>query len=152
MTQEDRIEDSYSIRGIHPGDEEVIRSAISMTVKAGTKEWLRLIDLKRGTDRIIKGEVPAFIVSETYLLVAAPAVPWYGADDTRVLAEHMVLKVYNGPGKFQDVIQAMHGLARHWNCRGICVGTALAPVNDALARMYQRHGFTKQAYELFKEI
>ena len=139
-------------RKIEERDFDSIRSAIRITVSEGSKAWMNLIDLKEGTDRLFRGEIPSFIVAETYLLVAAPAVPWYANDDTRVLSEHIVIKVYDGPGKFQDVVGALHALARYWDCRAICVGTALAPVDNALARLYARYGFTKQAYELIKEI
>lgn len=152
MTKASDARHPIPLRVINPGDHEVIRSAISMAVSSGSKEWLGLIDLEQGTNRLFRGEIPSFIVAETYLLVAAPTTPWYAGDQTTVLAEHIVIKVYDGPGKFQDVIQALHAMARHWNCRGICVGTALAPIDNALARMYERHGFSKQAFELFKEI
>ena len=146
----DRVTKPFRV--IEPKDHDSIRSAISIAVSAGSKAWMRLIDVEQGTARLFRGEIPSFIVAETYLLVAAPCTPWYSGDDTKVLSEHIVIKVYDGPGKFQDVVGALHALAHHWGCQGICVGTALAPIDNALARLYERHGFTKQAFELFKEI
>lgn len=128
----------------------------SAAVKAkasATKTWFSSIDPGKVLQTIMSGEHLAFIVEDTYLILADLHSPWFANDEHKVLAEMLVLKINQaGPGKFQDIPRALTALAGVVGARAVVVGTALAPTNRALARMYSREGFQASATELYKEL
>jgi len=143
------------IRAIQDKDREHIRKALYDAVaKAGNrKQWFRTINLEVALQAIFSGKYYVFIVEETYLIMADCGSAWYADEGDKALVEMLVLKVYpQGPGKFNDVTRAFTALARVVGARAICVGTALAVNNRALARMYIREGFEASAVELYKEL
>lgn len=114
------------------------------------KSWAEHIDAFRCLDQIMTGVVDAVIVEETYLLVYDVGAPWYSKDI--ILAEMLVLKVYEGGARFHHLAEALEQLARENEATAITVGTALAQSDAALSRLYKRHGFQIEAYSLYKPI
>jgi len=135
----------------HDQVEHALRTAVS---SAGTsKQWFASIDLTKALQEIFSGKYLVYIVEETYLVMADLGTAWFAAEDHKVLAEMLVLRVYpHGPGKFHDIPRALAALGRAVGARAIVVGTALAVNNRALARMYTREGFEPSATELYKTL
>jgi len=143
------------IRPIQDKDQEPIRKAAYDTLaKLGHhKQWFRSIDPEAALRTIYSGKYYTYIVEETYLVMADCGSAWFAGEGDKILAEMLVLKVYpQGPGKFSDIPRALTALARAVGARAVCVGTALAVNNRALARMYTREGFEPSAVELYKEL
>lgn len=141
-----------NIRPIAESDHEAIRNHLTQAVNKAGKEWITTVDLPTALHRILSGELQGFIVEETYLLVADVTTPWYSAPDTKILSELLVLRIGNGPGKFQDIPRALRLLAGVVGAGAIVVGTALARESRALRRMYERDGFRSNAEELYLNL
>jgi len=143
------------IRLIQIRDREPIRKAVYDTVArvGNQKQWFRTIDPEAVLRTIYSGEYYVYIVEDTYLVMADCGSAWFADEGDKTLAEMLVLKVYpQGPGKFSDIPRALTALARAVGARAICVGTALAVNNRALARLYTREGFEASAVELYKAL
>lgn len=142
-----------SYRSRDSTDNEAIRKALWKAVaKAESKKWVSTVDLPKAYQEIISGKYLGLIVDETYLLMADTVTPWYAAEDNVTLAELLVLRVYDGPGKFDSIPRALFLLAERCGAGSIVVGTALTRTNRALQRMYARHGFQVSSVELFKNL
>lgn len=141
-----------NIRPLQERDHEAVRIALWKAVGKSTKKWVEEVDLPTAYSRIISGEYQAFLVEDTYLILADVVTPWYTKPDTLTLSEMLVLRVYDGPGKFKDIPRALSLLAGVVGAGAIVVGTALANNSRALQRMYMREGFQPSAVELYKLI
>ena len=142
-----------NIRPVNSKDQEQITVALTRAVnKASRKRWIATVDLPTAIEHIMSGNVQAYILEDTYLIVADIVTPWYSAPGTKVLAELLVLRVYQGPGKFSDIPRALTAIAAVEGAGSIVVGTALTVGNRGLQRMYAREGFKVEAVELFKSM
>ncbi len=140
-----------NVRSITKDDLVAIRKSLEEAIhSADAKGWLHMVDLDTAM-QVIEREFISLIIEDTYLLCAAVLSPWYSRD-ARVLTEMLVLRVYPGPGKFQDIPRALRLLAEVEGAGDIVVGTALATSNRALARMYLREGFTQSGVELHRKL
>lgn len=90
----------------------------------------------------------AYIVSG-YLVVYNITEMWWS--DTPILAEQLVFALEPN-GDFGAVIRFFEAKAREAGARYICVGTALAKSDAALASLYVKHGFQQMAINLAKEV
>lgn len=90
----------------------------------------------------------AYIVSG-YLVVYDITEMWF--TDAPVLAEQLVFRLAEG-GVFTDVVDFLELKAREAGAKWLCVGTTLAKSDRALASVYERHGFSRTAIHLAKEI
>lgn len=96
-------------------------------------------------------EVSSFsVVQETYLIGYKLIEYKYG--EGRHLQEYIVIKIYDGPGKFGDVITFLREEAVAWECKSILTATLLHSDNDRLVKAYQRYGFKTQMVELALEL
>ncbi len=112
-----------------------------------TKKWIKTISLERVIETINEG--PAWIVDEHYLVMFMVDTPWYA--DEPWLMEQLVLSLAPG-GNFSAVTDFLEDQARAEGCRIVTVGTALAPVDKALARLYIRQGYEGEVITLTKEL
>lgn len=83
--------------------------------------------------------IGAAIIDDGILVVYTVSVPWYA--DYRVLHELLVLRIGDG-GTFRDVTDLLDDLAEQFDCYAMSAGTALSGNEKAIARMYQRAGWT----------
>jgi hypothetical protein len=90
----------------------------------------------------------AYIVSG-YLVVYNITEMWWS--DTPILAEQLVFAL-EPECSFDAVTEFLEAKAREAGCRYICVGTALAKSDNALASLYEKRGFSRMAINLAKEI
>jgi hypothetical protein len=140
-------------RSLTDKDHEAIQVALWKAVaKAESKDWISSVDLPTAYQEITSGKYIGLIVEETYLVMADIVTPWYAAPDNKTLAELLVLRVYDGPGKFDSIPRVLQLLAETVGAGAIVVGTALTRTNRALQRMYARHGFQVSSVELFKNL
>lgn len=116
------------------------------------KKWTGLIDptLIETTLKNINPNIHAVIVENTYLVLFAVISPWF--TNKTLIDEKLIFRLLDGPGKFSDVTAALDHIAASTNAAGIMVGTALAPSDKVMARMFQRAGFELSQSSLFKEI
>lgn len=141
-----------NIRTISSKDLEAIRVSLEKAIlSAEDKGWLHTVDIQVALGKI-QSDFISLIIEDTYLLCADVVTPWYSGEETKVLAEMLVLRVYDGPGKFSSIPRALHSLAGVVGAGSIVVGTALATSNRALARMYLREGFIQSGVELSKKL
>lgn len=90
----------------------------------------------------------AYIV-DGYLVVYDISTMWWS--DTLILAEQLVFALEPN-SRFASVIEFFEAKAREAGARYLCVGTALAKSDVALASLYERNGFSRIAINLVKEI
>lgn len=116
------------------------------------KAWVALIDPTciEATLKNMNPNIHCVIVKDTYLLLFSVVSPWF--TNKRLIDEKLIFRLLDGPGKFTDVVDALEYIAKSMNASGIMAGTALAPSNKAMARMFQRAGFELSQTGLFKDI
>lgn len=90
----------------------------------------------------------AYIV-DGYLVVYDISTMWWS--DTPILAEQLVFALEPSSG-LATVVEFFEAKAREAGARYLCVGTALAKSDIALASLYEREGFSRIAINLVKEI
>ena len=90
----------------------------------------------------------AYIV-DGYLVVYEISTMWWS--DTPILAEQLVFALEPN-SRFASVIEFFEAKAREAGAKFLCVGTALAKSDKALASLYEREGFSQIAINLSKEI
>lgn len=102
-------------------------------------------------DEMIKQyECKSVIINETYLLCYLCHDTWW--THFKLFTEYSVMKIYNGPGTFKDVVDAIEHLARINNCKHIQVGTMFAPRDSSLCKIYENFGFEQQCVTLVKTL
>ena len=129
--------------------ESALRTYHSRILRCTNKVWFAHVDVDRVLNLILTGEVKAALV-EGFLILYEVGVPWY-SEHSLVLSEMMVLRVTPG-GDFQVVPQFLESKGRFYGCDFVCVGTALAHNDLALARMYERSGYHVEAMQLIKHL
>ncbi|AXN53745.1 hypothetical protein SPS_34 [Sphingomonas phage Scott] len=71
--------------------------------------------------------------------------------DSPIIAEQLVFALEPG-GSLDAVVEFLEAKAREAGAKRVCVGTALAKSDDALASQYEKRGFSRMAINLAKEI
>lgn len=94
-------------------------------------------------------EHPNAYIVDRYLVLYDISAMWWS--DTPILAEQLVFALEPG-GRLSAVIEFFEAKAREAGARYLCVGTALAKSDVALASLYERCGFDRMAINLMKEI
>jgi len=90
----------------------------------------------------------AYIV-DGYLVLYDLTEMWWS--DSPIIAEQLVFAL--GPGGSLDaVVEFLEAKAREAGAKRVCVGTALAKNDNALASAYEKRGFNRMAINLAKEI
>lgn len=123
------------------------RATIEYVQARAAKEWVKDLDLEKVVETI--NEADAWIVDETYLVMYVVDTPWYG--NKPWLLEQLVLALKPG-GDFSAVTDFLEDRARAEGCSFCVVGTALAPSDKALARLYTRQGYQGEVITLTKEL
>lgn len=114
-----------------------------------TKVWFKFVDVDHVLTLITSGEANAFIVDNSYLVVVDVGIPWY-SKSVILVEEQMVLKLLDGGAPFTSVTDFLHLVGEQHKAAAMVAGTALAPVDEAVARLYQRQGFSVQCQSLAK--
>jgi hypothetical protein len=84
-----------------------------------------------------------------YLVVYNITEMWWS--DSPILAEQLVFAL-EPESSFDAVINFLEDKAREAGAKYLCVGTALAKSDNALASLYEKRGFSRMAINLAKEI
>lgn len=114
-----------------------------------TKVWFKFVDVDHVLTLITSGEANAFIVDNSYLVVVDVGTPWYSRTAI-IVEEQMVLRLDGGAAPFTSVTEFLQRVSDQHSADLTVVGTALAPVDEAVARLYQRQGFRTQCQSLAK--
>lgn len=118
------------------------------------KAWIQEYTVEDGAEVIYSaiesGEVIAVVVKETYLVCYRTGSPWYG--NRKLLEECLVMRIADGEGKFDDVVEFLESEATRLGCCGVSVSTALAWDNEGLARKYEKYGFQRSEIHLYKSM
>ena len=115
------------------------------------KEWVKLINPAL-IKRVAMNKHPhihTMIVEETYAVLFSVVKPWF--TDSTLIEEKLIFKLFDGPGKFSDVIVALEHVAKTMGAVGILAGTALAPKDAVMVRILERQGFVVNHVGLFKD-
>lgn len=117
-----------------------------------SKKWVNLIDpdLIEKTLKNQNPKIDCVIVEDTYLVLFSVIRPWF--TNKILIDEKLIFRLLDGPGKFTDVIEALEYIAQVMGASAVMAGTALAPKDEVLVRMFQRAGFESNHTGLFKEI
>ena len=141
-----------NIRPLREDDYPFIDAYIKQRVwERANKKWVKLIDpvLLESTLKNTNPNIHVVIVKDTYLLAFSVISPWFTSKT--LIDEKLIFRLLDGPGKFSDVIEALEYIAQTLYASGILVGTALAPKDEVLTRMFQHAGFEMNQMGLFKE-
>lgn len=142
-----------NIREITVADYPVIDELVRQKLwERSKKKWTVIVDPLK-VAAVVKNQNPnihSVVVEETYILVFSMAHPWFS--DQFFVEEKLVIKAFDGPGNFSDVTKALEHIARVSGAYGILTGTAMAPNDKALVRMYEKAGFEKSQVGLFKAV
>lgn len=90
----------------------------------------------------------AYIV-DGYLVLYDLTEMWWS--DSPIIAEQLVFALEPN-GSLDAVIEFLEAKGREAGAKFICVGTALAKSDPALASLYEKRGFSRMAINLAKEI
>jgi len=90
----------------------------------------------------------AYIVSG-YLVLYDLTEMWWS--DSPILAEQLVFALEPN-GSFAAVTEFLEAKAKEAGAKFVCVGTALAKNDKALASLYEKQGYQPMAINLAKEI
>jgi len=90
----------------------------------------------------------AYIVSG-YLVLYDLTEMWWS--DSPILAEQLVFAL-EPEASFDAVTEFLEAKAREAGAKFVCVGTALAKNDNALASVYEKRGYSRMAINLAKEI
>jgi hypothetical protein len=115
------------------------------------KQWVNLINPAL-IERVAKNKHPhihIMIVEETYAVLFSVIKPWF--TDKMLIEEKLIFKLFDGPGKFLDVVTALEHVAKTMGAVGILAGTALAPKDAVMVRILERQGFVINHVGLFKD-
>lgn len=117
-------------------------------------EWFKAIDIDhvRATlDDLANnrhaGNLQAVILNGSHLLIFSIGGPWFAQGTW--LIEQFFMRV--GPGDEADAFAALELLAEDAGASHIIMATALARNDEALGKVYQRYGYTKQSTQYVKE-
>jgi hypothetical protein len=91
----------------------------------------------------------AVVLNDSHLLAYCVAPMWF-APDKPLLVEQFFMRMARGSGDaaMDDIKQ----LARDAGCHAVLMATMLAPDDDALGRLYERHGATRHSAQYLMEI
>lgn len=84
-----------------------------------------------------------------YMVVFQAGRPWYSTET--ILNELLVVRVGPG-GTLRGVVQFLRQQAREAGASLLAVGTAFAPSDRALSRLYQSEGFKPEGITLTMEL
>lgn len=128
---------------------EVCTTTFAKIKERATKEWIEQVDLSVVLAYIFNPEHHVYIVEDSYLIAYEVGSAWYSNEE--VLMEQLVLSLR--PGKpFSVVTDFLEEQAMRHEVSLITVGTALAPSDAALVRLYSRAGYKQEAIALIKRI
>lgn len=94
-------------------------------------------------------EHPNAYIVDGYLVLYDLTEMWWS--DSPIVAEQLVFALEPG-GSLDAVIDFLEAKGREAGAKFICVGTALAKSDPALASLYEKRGFSRMAINLAKEI
>lgn len=119
---------------------------------SGRKSWFAAIDVEAvkaaPLDGITTHEMEAYRVGP-YAVLYSIGTPWYNPAEV-YLQEHLVIRV-GGVGSFRLVPESLIQRAKELGCGHIVVGDALT-VDNRLARVYNRYGFTVEAQSMIRRV
>jgi len=90
----------------------------------------------------------AYIV-DGYLVVYDISSMWWS--DTPIIAEQLIFALEPESG-LDAVVEFLEAKGREAGCKFLCVGTALAKSDRALASLYVKNGLSQIAVNLAKEL
>lgn len=117
-------------------------------IKARSKKaWVKGIDLWKVLAAIKDAKGDVWIVDETYLVWFEAGVPWHS--NAVWINEKLMLALKPG-GNFQSVIDFLLDAKEAHGAELVVVGTALALSDRALAKIFEKAGFTQAIITLTK--
>lgn len=114
----------------------------------GHKTWFNFIDIDTCLASIYESD-NAYIVDDAFLVVFDVITPWY-AKDVTFLEEVIILRLVPG-GDFKNVASFLERKREEAGAKLVCVGTALARTDAALASVYHKLGFRTETVVLVKD-
>ena len=95
------------------------------------------------------GGLRCVIVNDSHLLAYCVAPMWF-APERPLLIEQFFMRV--GRGSADEAMAEIKAMAREQGCHGVLMATMLAPDDDALGRLYERHGGRKHSSQYLMEL
>lgn len=120
------------------------------------KVWAQFIDADAAiavfehlTEHEDMGGLRCAIVGNSHLLAYCVAPMWF-APTKPLLVEQFFMRVARGSS--DAAMEEIKQLARDNDCAAVLMATMLAPDDDALGRLYERHGGSKHSTQYLMEI
>lgn len=119
------------------------------------KKWMERYNEENLPDFLYKliaqeNDIIVRIVCEKYLVVCQVMEYWH--TDKRFIEELLVMKLYDNNYGFEYVIEFFEEIAEVYECEGIIVSTDMAHSDEALAKVYEKFGYTRDAIKLHKML
>lgn len=134
---------------------EIAAAVMQRSVRDG-KDWDNRLDIEAALDvfqALADGkEIPglmAVVLNDSHLLVYALGSPWWTNRKTW-LTEQFFIRIGRGSadGAFNDLDE----FAKSLGCSSIVMATSLAANDEALGRLYARHGYSPQSSQHIKDL
>lgn len=130
-----------------PRIEEACRTYLARIKKRSKKAWVQGINIDKVLADLFSSWGDVWIVDDTFLVWFETGVPWHS--DALWLNEKLMLALSPG-GDFQSVIDFLEDAADAHGAERIVVGTALALSDRALAKIFEKAGFSQAIITLTK--
>lgn len=134
---------------------EIAASVMQRSERDG-KDWDNRLESEAALaifQRLADGEdipgLQAVILNDSHLLVYSLGHPWWCKDKAWMI-EQFFIRIDRGPasGAFHDLDE----LAKSLGCTTVVMATSLAANDQALGRLYAKHGYRPQSSQHFKEF
>lgn len=143
----------------YPEKDTLIRNAqtlLNRALRHGRKQWGQMLNMDKAMDRIkciaTKGldcqGIFGVVLNGTHLLLFSVAPLWFMDDP--VLVEQFFIRI--APGPEAGAYAALEQLARDLELSHIVMATAFAGRDEALGKVYEHYGYSKQSSQYIKEV
>jgi hypothetical protein len=134
---------------------ELAASVMQRSERDG-KDWDNRLDIEPALDTfqaLADGkEIPglqAVVLNDSHLLVYGIGHPWW-TNHKKWLIEQFFIRI--GRGSADAAFHDLDEFAKSLGCSSIVMATSLAASDEALGRLYAKHGYSPQSSQHIKEL
>lgn len=107
--------------------------------------WKSIVDTEVALNNL--KESPSTIVAEQFFVSFFFYLPWFS--QKKMLQEQCIWSIYPGTATIADVFKELEQIAFTTDSAGVCTGSLIAN-DEAMRRLYNRHGYTQVSKEFVK--
>jgi len=132
--------------------DDIIDSHTDVFTKRHTKKGL-IPKSSIAIGNYIKNNLWLLLVDNEYLIGFSIEQPWFLEEE--ILNEEFVLHISRGASSLKNAVNALVQVGRNLEVQHVAVGTLAADNlyrHEGLASLYEKQGFTRQAYSLMRKL